>query len=284
MPDKCEVLFLAANPQGTAQLALDEEIRSIEAKIRASDHRDALELVSKWAVRPDDLLQALNQHHPEVVHFSGHGSDKEELYLVDANGNPKVVSKAAIQQLFRVLKDDIRLVVFNACFSRPQAEAVVEHIDFAVGMNKAIGDEAAAVFSSSFYRAIGFGRSVQDAFDQGVTALMLEGIPEEQTPELLIREGVDASEAVLLLGDTPTPAGSEELPDLESLVRKLVPTQFDRFQYELEKEHPSISQYLPADAAPLGARANELFRILRSPEGPNESQAHDVYRRTFPRN
>ena len=198
MNDKCQVLFLAANPQGTAQLALDEEIRSIEAKIRSADYRDSLELISKWAVRPDDLLQALNQHRPRVVHFSAHGNPTEELYLVGSDGQPKVVSKAALQQLFRVLRDDIRLVVFNACFSRPQAEAIVEHIDFAIGMNKAIGDEAASVFSSSFYRAIGFGRSVKDAFDQGVTALMLEGISEEKTPELLTREGVDASQVILV--------------------------------------------------------------------------------------
>ena len=64
---KCKILFLAANPQGTTQLALDNEIREIEAKIRAADFRDSLQLVSHWAVRPDDLLQFLNQHQPHVV-------------------------------------------------------------------------------------------------------------------------------------------------------------------------------------------------------------------------
>ena len=32
--DKCKILFLAANPQGTTPLALDREIREIEAEIR----------------------------------------------------------------------------------------------------------------------------------------------------------------------------------------------------------------------------------------------------------
>ena len=45
-----------------------------------------------------------------------------------------------------------------------------------------IGDDAAITFAASFYRAIGFGRTIQEAFDQGRTALMLEGIPEERTP------------------------------------------------------------------------------------------------------
>ena len=44
------------------------------AKIRSAEYRDTLELVSAWAVRPDDLQQLLLQHQPHVVHFSGHGS------------------------------------------------------------------------------------------------------------------------------------------------------------------------------------------------------------------
>jgi hypothetical protein len=85
------------------------------------------------------------------------------------------------------------VVVLNACFSRPQAEAIVEVIDCAIGMNKAIGDEAAIVFAAAFYQSIGFGRSVEEAFESGKAALMLEGIPEESTPELLVRKGVDPS-------------------------------------------------------------------------------------------
>ncbi len=82
---ECRILFLAANPAG-ARLALDEEVREIETKIRTAEHRDTLRLISKWAVRPDDLLQSLNQHRPHIVHFSGHGSPGEEIVLQDPNG------------------------------------------------------------------------------------------------------------------------------------------------------------------------------------------------------
>jgi hypothetical protein len=73
---KIKVLFLAANPTSSSRLAIDEEMHAIEQKVRASEHRDALVFQSAWAVRPDDLLQLLNQHQPHVVHFSGHGSSK----------------------------------------------------------------------------------------------------------------------------------------------------------------------------------------------------------------
>jgi hypothetical protein len=196
--DKIKALFLAANPMRTSRLGLDEEIRAITEKVRASQYRDALEFVAAWAVRPDDVLQALNTYQPQIVHFSRHGSSAGEILLVGADGSPKAVSTKALKAVFSTLKDNIRLVILNACYSRTQAEAIIEVIDCAVGMKEAIGDQAAVLFAASFYRAIGFGRSIQDAFDQGKAALLLEGIPEEDTPELLVRRGVSPASVVLL--------------------------------------------------------------------------------------
>ena len=69
-------------------------------------------------------------------------------------------------------------------------------------MSAAIGDVAAVVFASMFYGALAFGRSVGQAFEQGRTALMLEGIPEATTPVLLVRPGVD-SLAISFVNRTP---------------------------------------------------------------------------------
>ena len=98
------ILFLAANPATTTPLALDEEIRAIEGMIRGSERRDAWRLVSKWATRPDDLLQHLNEVRPTVVHFSGHGSASGGLMLHNAKGTAQVVAPAAVGRLFRVLR------------------------------------------------------------------------------------------------------------------------------------------------------------------------------------
>jgi CHAT domain-containing protein len=136
---KIKILFLAANPATTKPLQLDEEIREITAKVRAAEYRDSLELISQWAVRPDDLLQALLEHKPHIVHFSGHGSSAAEIILQDQNGLPQPVSKEALVHLFRTLKDNVRLVLFNACSTRPQAEAIAQTIDCTVGMNQPIG-------------------------------------------------------------------------------------------------------------------------------------------------
>lgn len=203
--NKVKVLFLAANPIDTRRLRLDVEIREIAEKIRAAEHRDSLELISWWAVRPDDLLQALNQHQPHIVHFSGHGSDVDGILLENDRGIAQSVSKEALRALFHTLADNIRLVVLNACFTQVQAEAITEIVDCAVGTNKALSDQAAITFAASFYRAIGFGRSVQEAFDQGKTSLMLEGLPGEGTVKLLTRSAVDASN-VILVADHANPS------------------------------------------------------------------------------
>ena len=145
--DKIKIIFLAANPESTTHLKLDEEIHAITEKIRLSEHRDYLEIISHWATRADDLLQALNLHKPQIVHFSSHGNRNGQILLVDNSGNARPVSTKALKALFTTLKDNIRLVVLNACDSRIQAEAIAEVIDFAIGMNAAIEDQAAIVFA-----------------------------------------------------------------------------------------------------------------------------------------
>ena len=218
--DKIKILFLAANPADTNSLKLDEEIRAITEKIRASDYRDSLDLVSAWAVRPDDLLQLLNQHKPHIVHFSGHGNQIGEIVLVDNAGYAKPVTPKAIKALFSSLKDNVRVVFFNACYSQSQAQAIGEIIDYVVGMNTTIGDRAAIIFAASFYRALGFGRSVQEAFEQGKTALLLESILEDRTPELLIRDGIDPNTPASLFSIEKADSG----PKLLSKETRLIQT------------------------------------------------------------
>jgi CHAT domain-containing protein len=192
-----KVLFLAANPTSTNRLAIDEEMRAIEQKVRAAEYRDVLVFQSNWAVQPDDLLQLLNQHRPQMVHFSGHGGH-EGLRLAGNDGQSRLVTTQALKALFTTLKDNIRLVFLNACYSHEQAQALVSSIDCVIGMKESIHDDAALVFASSFYRAIGFGRSIQEAFDQGRTALLLEGIAEEDIPKLLVKEGIDPHQIMLI--------------------------------------------------------------------------------------
>ena len=199
MTEKIKILFLAANPVDAGyRLRLDEEAREIDEKIQAGSKRDAFEIVSQWAIRPTDLQKALLRHSPDVVHFSGHGSKTQGIILEDPDGNMTPVSKPALTGLFRILKDNIKIVFLNACHSKVQIDGLRETIDFTVAMNIAIGDKTAVIFASYFYQALAFGRSVLEAFELAKNQLELEGIDESKTPELLVRDGVDAAKAYLM--------------------------------------------------------------------------------------
>ena len=201
VPEQINVLFLASNPVGAAPLRLDIEIRSIQEKIRASEYRESINLHSRWAVRSSDLLQAINEVKPHIIHFSGHGSSEHDIVLETAEGEPSFLSKEKVTLLMKTMSESIKLVIFNNCFSNGQAEMVTEHVDFAIGMNEAIQDEAAKEFAAQFYSALGFGHSVQKAFEQGKLALSLEGIEGNEIPELYSREGLDPNEHILVKPD-----------------------------------------------------------------------------------
>lgn len=196
LPKEITVLFIASNPLDAPQLRLDEEARSIQEMIRKSEHRDSVSFETRWATRALDVIQAINEENPAIIHFSGHGSYDDEIVFQDNQGNAKPISKEAIVQTLMSTSDAIKLVFFNTCFSYGQAQEVVQHVDAAVGVTTTIGDVAARVFAAQFYSAIEFGLSIKQAFEQGKVALMLEG--EEDTPELYVKDGLNPNELIIV--------------------------------------------------------------------------------------
>lgn len=209
MPDKIKILFLPANPIDVKyRLALDEEFQAITRKLRVGKRRDSFELLAEWNVRPGELQELLQWHKPHILHFSGHGSKTEGIVLEDENRKMFLLDKRALTNLLRVLKDNLRMVVLNACYSKDQGNDLRDIVDFTVGMKRAIGDEAAIVFASHFYQSLAFGRSVQEAFELGKGQLDIFKIPESKTPKLLVRLGVDPTQSLL----QPNHTGRKTIP------------------------------------------------------------------------
>ena len=193
MENKIKVLFLLSNPKDTFLLRLDQEMRQINELIERGPARDSFQLIHHLAVRPSDLQRVLLKHQPDIVHFCGHATDAEEIMMEDDTGRSQPVSKAALTGLFRLLKDNIKVVLLNACYSQPQAEAIGASIDFTIGMKKAIGDRLSITFASSFYQGLAFGRSVETSFELSKNELELEGITGADIPTLFVRPGADAT-------------------------------------------------------------------------------------------
>ena len=194
LPSKITVLFLGSNPLDQSQLQLDEEARAIERMMRQSEHRDSINFQTWWATRPKDLLQALNEHNPTIVHFSGHGSEQGFLVFQGESGEIKLVSPEAIAASLSTFSETIDLVFFNACFSETQASLITSNIKCAIGMNDAIRDNVARTFAAQFYSSLGFGKSLQAAFEQAQAALLLEGIGQESLPVLFTAPEIDPAQ------------------------------------------------------------------------------------------
>ncbi|MHC5822362.1 MAG: AAA-like domain-containing protein [Nostoc sp.] len=182
-----KILIVSANPTTTDKLRLDEEVREIQEGLQRSRSRDKFELITKWAVRPDNLRRALLDHDPHIIHFSGHGGGNQGLALENNTGQMQLVSTESLARLFKLFKDKVECVLLNACYSEVQAEAIYQHINCVVGMNRAIGDRAAIKFAVGFYDALGADRSYEDAYEFGCSAIDLESIPESSTPVLKSR-------------------------------------------------------------------------------------------------
>jgi hypothetical protein len=164
------ILFLAANPTTTSPLDIEEELRSLESALRSVKYRDQVILTAGHAVRPDDLVRYVRSERPTVVHFSGHGSE-HGIVLRNDEGGHTAVTGASLQRFF--LDRGVRLVVLNACYTQEQAQLLPDSVSAVVGTTDAVGDHAARLFTVAFYRTLGDGHSIREAFRDGSDAVDL---------------------------------------------------------------------------------------------------------------
>ena len=190
------ILFLATNPNDTQRLSLGKEIREVENGLQRAKRREEFILKHKWAVRSVDIRRAILDDKPNIVHFCGHGKGQKGIVIEDENGCAKLVSNEALAGLFQLFTDVIDCVVLNACYSAAQAESIVKHIKYVVGMKQAISDIAAIEFAVAFYDALGAGESFDFAYKFGCNALRMAGISGHRIPVLLKQKLIKSSHKI----------------------------------------------------------------------------------------
>jgi tetratricopeptide (TPR) repeat protein len=167
-----KILILAANPR--KDLNLDREIRDLKRIIESSQDTEDFEVVNELAVRVSDLQDLLFKYRPQIVHFCGHGGGELGLMFESDSGREQQVGTAALSDLFRLFANNVECVLLNACYSETQADSIVDHINYVIGMNQAIRDDAAIAFAKGFYRALGYSCAIEEAFEFGCNAIQLE--------------------------------------------------------------------------------------------------------------
>ncbi len=288
-----KILFLAANPQSTSRLNLGREVQEIDEGLRRAKLSDRFQLVQRWEVRPRDLRRALLEENPDIVHFSGHGKGQEGLVLVDNAGKPKPATGQALAGLF-IQFPQIKCVLLNACYAEVQAKAIVGHIDYVIGMKDTILDDAAIAFTTGFYDGLGYGRTIEDAFELGRNAILWElssfsnttrqmipvdlvktespeSLPEHLKPILLKRAG-NINQNMLIqpiptvpsqTNDNPIPKYRERIKEYlaERILTPIAKFQLATLAKELGLSESEANQILQAELQKID-RAKENYQTL----------------------
>lgn len=262
-----KILFLAANPQMSARTRLDQESRDIREGLQRSRHRDSFQIVQRWATRPIDLLRAVQEELPQVVHFSGSMEGESGLHLEDSEGRPQLVEGTALASLFKLFgqKANIDCVVLNGCYSQDQAQHIASHVPYVIGTPQSVDEQAAIDFSIGFYDALGVGDSIDIAFESGKVAMVLNGASEKIIPTLLTV--IAPNEKGDNLDSTPF-RHAEDSPAETAKLQKETLEVFFSYAHEDEALRNKLANHL---------KALERQRIISSWSGQDITAGEDSY-------
>jgi CHAT domain/SMODS-associated and fused to various effectors sensor domain len=163
---KPSILVLVANtPDADGdRLDSDGELRDMLDTLQKQMSAKRCELRLCPAVRERDLMDALRDFKPHLLHFIGHG-DERGLYLTGDDGSERFVHGDELRDMLASSRvEDLHLVVFNACRSHVQAKDVSALVDCAIGTNVDVPDESAIRFARRLYDDLVRGCSVAHAF------------------------------------------------------------------------------------------------------------------------
>lgn len=192
------VLYMFANPDPDPNPELyirpDAEARRVLEAIRGSKYRDNVRIEMKPAANLQTVLDGLNDHSPQIVHFSGHSDTHGIVGDSGAIGAiaTEYISFDLLAKALSAVDKPPSVAVFNSCYSAAARQKVLKSVPFMIGMSRAISDTAAVAFATQFYAALASGNSVRSAFNQGVVAVSMVSLDEEETAQLFEREGHDA--------------------------------------------------------------------------------------------
>ena len=242
MPERIRILFLAANSSDDNRRRMEEEAREIEGRIRAGEYGARFDFIPKGAVRPRDLQQILLRHRPHIVHLSGLGSEGQGLVLTDDDDDSESVGPQALARLFEILKDNVRLVIFNADYAERQARGLAGVVDYVIGMRGAMGAAGAVIFSTHFYQALAYGRTVKAAFELAKNELEIEGKSGSEMLALWTREGVDEAQS-FLTPESKTGLAAAEVASTENVSTALVALRRMRRLSEITAQDAQFIDY-----------------------------------------
>lgn len=225
-PEPLRVLYLTANPEAddtttiqpdgsttttSRYLRLDREVREVQQTLRGAKYRELVTVEHRPAATAEDLIDALNDVRPHLVHFSGHGWPGgivfDNGHLDEPREHP--VAFDLLAEVLAATDTPPKVLVLNACETRDGADLLLPAVPVVIAMADTIDDTAAIVFARRFYAAIASAQPVGIALAQAQAAMRLTTPEDADLPQVVVRDDVDADGLVLVRPAGAIPAAPD---------------------------------------------------------------------------
>jgi hypothetical protein len=213
---------MAAAPDDKIYVNVIKEGTEIQQTL--DGQRDKFQFIHRLGITKDHFLDDLERYRPDILHFSGHGTEHSSLVFQDGDE----LSSEQLEKTFQSLPFKISVVFLNACYSKHQATSISKYVDYIIGMKKPVSDEAAIIFSSKFYKSLLKNINYKEAFSDAIAYLSYYLESESSIPKLITSHGFDSISKI----SKPTTITeslklSEENDDDDELVIQNLPVSAD---------------------------------------------------------
>jgi len=198
-PQPLQFLGVVCHPNNTQDIDALKEKELIEKALAKLQEASVLEC--KWLVQigSSDLDEELSRKQYHIFHFIGHGeydsmTKKGALLFCDKDCNPDPLSVDTLVEI--ISERRVQFACLNACDSGHEAGGIAETLvrrvlPAAIGMRRAVRDDAAIDFAQHFYQALGDHLPVDAALSRARKKLSLKSKSQSQwaLPILYMRAG-----------------------------------------------------------------------------------------------
>ena len=177
---------MAAAPDDKIYVNVVKEGTEIQQTL--DGQQDKFQFFHSLGITKDHFLDDLERYRPNILHFSGHGTEYSSLVFQDGDE----LSSEQLEKTFQSLPFKISVVFLNACYSKHQVRSISKYVDYIIGMKKAVSDEAAIIFSSKFYKSLLKNINYKEAYSDAITYLSYYLESESSIPKLITSHGFDS--------------------------------------------------------------------------------------------
>ena len=172
-----------------------EEFNKIKNALYRAKYRDEFISQNGSHIGASDLSQELSAVEPHIVDISGYEDGINSLVLESfSDKNTFKNPDKLIADVFKRHANSIECIILNRCYSKKQAEAIIQHIKFVVCISQELEDSKVIDFLDEFYFQIGSKQTIRYSYECGRERLERKGIEDDKLIPVLLDKYAEYAE------------------------------------------------------------------------------------------